>query len=43
MTLSEQPAILLEAVEQELLRQEDIVRWADGVIVAMGQAASVGH
>jgi hypothetical protein len=35
MTLSEQSAILLEAVEQELLRQEDIVRWADGVIVAM--------
>jgi hypothetical protein len=35
MTLSEQSAVLVEAVEQELLRQVDIVRWADGVIVAM--------
>ena len=38
MTLSEQSAILLEAVEQELLREpEGIVRWADGVIVAMDE------
>ncbi len=35
MTLPEQSVVLVEAVEQELLRQEDIVRWAVGVIVAM--------
>ena len=35
MTLPEQSAVLVEAVEHGLLRQEDIVRWADGFIVAM--------
>ena len=35
MTLSEQVAILLETAELELLQPEDIVRWADKVIVAM--------
>jgi hypothetical protein len=37
MTLSEETAILLEAVENELLQPEDIVRWADQIIVAMEQ------
>ena len=35
MTLPEQTAILLEAIEDELLQPEDIVRWADPIIVAM--------
>jgi hypothetical protein len=35
MTLSEQSAILLEAIEDELLQPEDIVRWAAEIIVAM--------
>jgi hypothetical protein len=34
MTLSQQAAIVLEAVEHELLRVEGIIRWADGAIVA---------
>jgi hypothetical protein len=35
MTLSEQCAVLMEAIDDELLQPEDIVRWADGIIVAM--------
>jgi hypothetical protein len=35
MTLSEQSAILLEAIEADLLQPEDIVRWTDSLIVAM--------
>ena len=35
MTLPEQAAVLPEAVKQKLLLQEDIIRWADEVIVAM--------
>jgi hypothetical protein len=34
MTLPEQSAILLEAIKDELLQPEDVVRWADAVIVA---------
>jgi hypothetical protein len=33
MTLSQQAAIVLEAVEHELLRVEGIIRWADAAIV----------
>jgi hypothetical protein len=35
MTVSEQCAVLMEAIEDELLQPEDIVRWADEIIVAM--------
>jgi hypothetical protein len=35
MTLSEQCGILMEAIKEELLQPEDIIRWADGIIVAM--------
>ncbi|MEY4200695.1 MAG: hypothetical protein RLZZ265_2435 [Verrucomicrobiota bacterium] len=35
MTLAEQASILLEAIESELLQPADIVRWADGILVAM--------
>ncbi len=35
MTLSEQCVVLIEAVEDELLQPEDIIRWADKIIVAM--------
>lgn len=35
MTISEQTSILLEAAEHDFLQPEDIVRWADAVIVAM--------
>jgi hypothetical protein len=34
MTLSQQAAILLEALDHELLRVDSIVRWADSAIVA---------
>jgi hypothetical protein len=34
MTLSQQAAIVLEAVEHALLRVEGIIRWADALIVA---------
>jgi hypothetical protein len=37
MTLPEQAAVLVEAVEQELLQQEDIVRWADETIVTLNK------
>ncbi|MCO5051816.1 MAG: hypothetical protein M9920_05890 [Verrucomicrobiae bacterium] len=40
MILAEQSAILVEAIEQELLRREDIVRWADEIIVAMERPPS---
>jgi hypothetical protein len=35
MNLSEQCAVLLGAIELELLQPEDVVRWADGIIIAM--------
>jgi hypothetical protein len=35
MTLAEQSSILIEAIEDELLQPEDIVRWADNIIVSM--------
>jgi hypothetical protein len=35
MTLAEQAAILLEAIEDGLLQPADIVRWADEILVAM--------
>jgi hypothetical protein len=35
MTVSEQSAVMLEAIEQELLQPEDVVRWADGLIMSM--------
>jgi hypothetical protein len=35
MTLSEQIAILLEAVKDGFLRPADIIQWADTIIVAM--------
>jgi len=35
MTLPEQIAILLEAVEDEFLRPEDIILWADTILVVM--------
>jgi hypothetical protein len=37
MTLSQQTAVLLEAVDDELLQPDDIVRWADKVIIAEKQ------
>jgi hypothetical protein len=35
VTLSEQSAILVEAIEDELLQPEDIVRWADRTIATV--------
>ena len=35
MTLPKQCAILMVAIEEELLQPEDIVRWADNIIVSM--------
>ena len=35
MNLSEQCAVLLEAVEYDLLKQEDVIRWVDTVVEAM--------
>ena len=35
MTLSEQSAILVEAIEDELLQPEDLVRWSDRIIESM--------
>ena len=34
MTISQQAAIVLEAVKHELLRVDGIIRWADSVIIA---------
>jgi len=36
--LSAETAIMLEAAGQTVLQPEEIVRWADGVVVAMDQA-----
>lgn len=35
MTLADQAAIMLEAIDDGLLQPEDVVRWADTVIMAM--------
>jgi hypothetical protein len=35
MTLPEQCAILLAAIEQEILQAGDLIQWADSIIVAM--------
>jgi hypothetical protein len=35
MTLSDQSAILLAAIENDLIQPEDIVRWADAAIVTL--------
>jgi hypothetical protein len=40
MILSEQTAVILEAINDELLQPEDLVRWADSVIAAMEQPPS---
>jgi|GEM_PF-5749056 len=40
MTLSQQAAIMLEALEHELLRVDSIVRWADSAIVAADKPES---
>ncbi len=35
MTFPEQGAILIEAIEEEILQADDLVQWADRVIMAM--------
>lgn len=37
MTLSQQAAVIIEAVEQGLFHADDVLRWADSVIISIEQ------